>query len=160
MVDDASSQAVARGRRFQFKLRDLGFTVTIAGLLIGMFYTQHETRSRLQSEIDGLQQRIDRTEMSHDVRERQLIQQLHAGDRLSQHPDFLILADYEIERTNELYLPFIQFYFECVDCQDYLDYRIFVFSLEFDRIEGVNSFYVVVEGDTITRVISGEAVCS
>lgn len=159
-MQDKLGETSTGENRWQFHLRDLGYVVVIACLLSALISTKYQTHARFQAQIDELQSQIDASEKRQDKRERALIGRLSEGDDISAHPDFLILADYEIDESHELRRPFFEWYYKSKNTEQYAPYSIYVFELEFDRIEGVNEFMVVVVNGRIDRIAEGEAVCS
>lgn len=168
LVDqEINSVSANPDRPLQFSLRDLVFVVTIACLLSALVLTQYQTHSRfsaqihdLNNQIGELQSRLDHSEKHQDKQERWLVSQLKVGDNISAHPDFLILADYEIDKSHELRRPFFEWQYKTENHEEFSNYAIYVFTLEFDSVEGVNEFFVVVVDGRIDRIVAGEAVCS
>ena len=99
----------------QFGLRHLELMVAIAALICVLLYSQYQTQSRIQPDIDEIQQRINQEEPPEESEKRRLVGQFKRGDRISRFPAVLPLADYELNGSRGRRLPFLRLFYGCTD---------------------------------------------
>lgn len=114
----------------------------------------------LKEEILRLESVKQDLERRHDKHERVLIGQLKLGDRIETHSDFLKLADEVVTPVDPRFELIWEYVFDPDGEKVSSRCVIYIFDLEFDRIEGTNEFFVLVIDGVIKMIERGASVNS